>query len=101
MKDFVFKVERPSIEMSVELSNGEQIRVEILESNANQLAELEGSRDNLSGFELTKKHLRENIKGEKSKEFIDDLMANGSLADFYNAINTEFKRLKEKKRKNS
>lgn len=99
-KSFVFKVERPSISIQAELSNGENISLEILESNANQLAELESQRDAIKAFELTKKHLSENIKGEKKDEFIADLLENGSLADFYTAINEQFKAIKSAKRKN-
>ena len=99
-KSFVFKVERPSINIQAQLRNGESIELEILESNANQLAELESQKDTLKGFELTKKHLSENIKGEKKDEFIVDLLENGSLADFYTAINEQFRAIKGAKRKN-
>ena len=49
---------------------------------------------------MTKKHLSENLKGERAQEFIDDLMENGSLADFYTAINEQFRAIKGAKRKN-
>lgn len=99
-KSFVFKVERGSLEFEAILSTGENVKLTILESNTNQIQEIERNKESLSSLEMTKKHLSENLKGEKAQEFIDDLMENGSLADFYIRINEQFRALKGIKRKN-
>ncbi|MCX2717820.1 hypothetical protein OQH61_08755 [Helicobacter sp. MIT 21-1697] len=99
-KSFVFKVERGSLDFDAILSTGETLKLTILESNTNQLQEIEDNKESLSSLELTRKHLSENLKGERAQEFIDDLMENGSLADFYVGINEQFRALKGIKRKN-
>lgn len=99
-KSFVFKVERGSLEFEAILSTGENVKLTILESNTNQIQEIENNKESLSSLEMAKKHLSENLKGEKAQEFIDDLMENGSLADFYIRINEQFRALKGIKRKN-
>ena len=99
-KSFVFKVERGSLEFEAILSTGENVKLTILESNTNQIQEIERNKESLSSLEMTNKHLSENLKGERAQEFIDDLMENGSLADFYTAINEQFRAIKGAKRKN-
>ena len=98
-KSFVFKVERGSLEFEAILSTGENVKLTILESSTNQIQEIERNKESLSSLEMTKKHLSENLKGERAQEFIDDLMENGSLADFYIRINEQFRALKGIKRK--
>lgn len=44
--------------------------------------------------------LRENLEGEGKDEFIEALLENSTLEDFFSAMNEQFLKAKETKRKN-
>lgn len=100
MSDFVFKVNRAEIGFKAHLSNGEMVDLRLLETNARQLNELMGDKNEKNDIELSIKHLRENLIGDKKEDFISDLLENGSLDNFYTSMSDRFRTIKEKKRKN-
>lgn len=101
MSDFVYKVNRAQISFSAELSNGEKINLSLLETNARQLQELTKESAMSENLEITLKQLKENLRGERAQDFIDDLVENGSLDAFYTTMAENFKKKREAKRKNS
>lgn len=94
---FIFKVERPQVAFSAELSNGESVDLVYLAPNARQLNALQKGGDNLENIE---KQLREAVQGEKAAEFVDDLLENGSVGDFFNAITAQMESLRKQRSKN-
>lgn len=100
MADFLYKVKRAEISFQAELSSGELVHLRLLETNARQLQELTKENGISENLEATIKQLKENLKGEKSEEFINDLIENGSLDAFYTAMAENFRKKRETKRKN-
>lgn len=99
--DFVYKVKRAEISFSAELSTGEKVDLRLLETNARQLQELTKENGIGESMTITLKQLKENLKGQRAEDFINDLVENGSLDSFYTIMAENFKKLREGKRKNS
>lgn len=100
MKNLVFKVERPQVAFKAELSNGKSVELTYLAPNARQARELVKSSQQGKELEASEKLLRESIKGEAADEFVDDLLENGSLDSFLNAITAQLAELRKAKTKN-
>lgn len=100
MKSLVFKVERPQVAFKAELSNGKSVELTYLAPNARQARELVKSSQKGNELEASEKLLRESIKGEGAGEFVDDLLENGSLDSFLNAITAQLAELRKAKTKN-
>lgn len=101
MSDFVYKVKRSEIRFQAELSTGEKITLSLLETNARQLQELTKESGISENLEATIKQLKENLRGERVEDFVNDLIENGSLDAFYTTMAESFKKKREAKRKNS
>lgn len=101
MSDFVYKVKRAEISFQAELSNSEKVSLSLLETNARQLQELTKENGMSENLEITLKQLKENLRGERVEDFVNDLVENGSLDAFYTTMAENFKKKREAKRKNS
>ena len=97
---FVFKVERPQVAFEAQLSNGNSVNLTYLAPNARQLKEIQNIKSSSDEIEATEKLLRESVVGEKASEFIDDLLENGSLVAFMDAMNSRLIDTRKAKTKN-
>lgn len=97
----VFKVERASIDFKAVLSNLEEIELTYFEPNMNQIAKMSEAKGVSENLEVMKEVLKENIKGERALEFVDDLYESGNVESFFESLNAELNKERERKRKNS
>lgn len=97
----VFKVERANIDFKAVLSNLEEIELTYFEPNMNQIAKMSEAKGVSENLEVMKEVLKENIKGERALEFVDDLYESGNVESFFESLNTELNKERERKRKNS
>lgn len=97
---FVFKVERPQVAFTAQLSNGQSVDLTYLALNVRQLKELQNGAQKGDEIDTTEKLLRQSVVGEKAGEFIDDLLENGSLVAFMEAMNTQLADTRKAKTKN-
>lgn len=94
---FIFKVERPQVAFEAELSNGQKVSLAYLAPNARQLKALQEGGDSLESIE---RQLREAIVGDEKNAFVDDLLENGSVPDFFNAVTAQIEAQRKAKTKN-
>ena len=99
-KSFVFKVERPQVAFTAELSNGQSVELKYLAPNARQAKELNELVKKGDEFKALEKSVRDSVVGEKADEFVDDLLENGSIGDFVNAMTTQLTETRKAKTKN-
>lgn len=97
----VFKVERASIDFKAVLSNLEEIELTYFEPNMNQITKMSEAKGVSENLEVMKEALKENIKGERALEFVDDLYESGNVESFFESLNAELNKERERKRKNS
>ncbi|HIY43579.1 hypothetical protein [uncultured Helicobacter sp.] len=97
----VFKVERASIDFKAVLSNLEEIELTYFEPNMNQIAKMSEAKGVSENLEVMKEVLKENIKGERALLFVDDLYESGNVESFFESLNAELNKERERKRKNS
>lgn len=97
MPSFVFKVERPQFAFKAELSNGKSVELVYLAPNARQLSTLQKKGESI---EIIEKQLRESLVGDDKNAFVDDLLENGSVADFLNAMTSQLNNERKAKTKN-
>ncbi|WP_305862510.1 hypothetical protein [Helicobacter cholecystus] len=97
----VFKVERANIAFKAVLSNGEETLLNYFEPNMNQIAKMSEAKGVSENLGAMKEVLKENIKGERALEFIEDLYESGNVESFFESFNAELNKEREKKRKNS
>lgn len=97
----VFKVERASIDFKAVLSNLEEIELTYFEPNMNQISKMSEAKGVSENLEVMKEVLKENIKGERALEFVDDLYESGNVESFFESLNAELNKERERKRKNS
>lgn len=97
MPSFVFKVERPQVAFTAQLSNAKSVELVYLAPNAKQLSTLQKKGESL---EIIEKQLRESLVGDDKNAFVDDLLENGSVADFLNAMTSQLNTERKAKTKN-
>lgn len=97
----VFKVERANIAFRAVLSSGEEIELIFFEPNMNQIQKMSEAKGVSENLEALTEVLSANVKGERALEFVEDLYEHGNVESFFENLNVELNKERERKRKNS
>ncbi len=97
----VFKVERANIAFKAVLSSGEEIELIFFEPNMNQIQKMSEAKGVSENLEALTEVLSANVKGERALEFVEDLYEHGNVESFFESLNVELNKERERKRKNS
>lgn len=94
----VFKVERKSIKLEVELTTGDKGELTIYLPNSLQtkkLLEIADSNSASEAYNYQIELLNELVEGDLKEKFIEDLLENGDVTEFLNSVNKEAQKLKK------
>lgn len=93
----VFKVEKQSVTLEVELTTGEkgQVRVYLPSTKQTQALLKAGEEGAVASFNNQIELLRANVDGDLKDSFINDILDNGNIIEFFNLIQTEAEKQKK------
>jgi len=93
----VFKVEKQSITLEVELTTGEkgQVRVYLPSTKQTQALLKAGEEGAVASFNNQIELLRANVDGDLKDSFINDILDNGNIIEFFNLVQTEAEKQKK------
>lgn len=93
----VFKVEKQSVTLEVELTTGEkgQVRVYLPSTKQTQALLKAGEEGAVASFNNQIELLRANVDGDLKDSFINDILDNGNIIEFFNLVQTESEKQKK------
>lgn len=93
----VFKVEKQSVTLEVELTTGEkgQVRVYLPSTKQTQALLKAGEEGAVASFNNQIELLRANVDGDLKDSFINDILDNGNIIEFFNLVQTEAEKQKK------
>ena len=93
----VFKVEKQSVTLKVELTTGEkgQVRVYLPSTKQTQALLKAGEEGAVASFNNQIELLRANVDGDLKDSFINDILDNGNIIEFFNLVQTEAEKQKK------
>lgn len=93
----VFKVEKQSVTLEVELTTGEKGKVRVYLPSTKQTQALlkAGEEGAVASFNNQIELLKANVDGDLKDSFINDILDNGNIIEFFNLVQTEAEKQKK------
>ena len=93
----VFKVEKQSVTLEVELTTAEKGKVRVYLPSTKQTHALlkAGEEGAVASFNNQIELLRANVDGDLKDSFINDILDNGNIIEFFNLVQTEAEKQKK------
>lgn len=95
----VFKIEKQSVVLEVELTTGEkgQVRIYLPSTKQTQALLKAGEEGAVASFDNQIELLKANVEGDLKDSFVNDILENGNVIEFFNLVQTESAKQKKKR----